>query len=493
MKRALFPALVKQQIKRTIGPVIKRRSPTRTDLPTSLWRLERNNHGMLALDGIPLHDLIERYGSPLHVVDAHKLDQNIADFLAVPEGAASSCEVYYSYKTNPVPGVLQHMHERGVGAEVIGEYELWLALKLGVAPKQIVYNGPAKSPASLRLALEHEIGLLNFNHVEEIAPFAALARHLGKRPRVGVRVVVPGGWSGQFGTPIAGGAARRAFAQALQHPELNVVALHAHLGYQISTAKQVRRYVREVLAFADELHVQLGVNLEILDFGGSLACATTRHFEPPEVRMNQRWGCDLVPRPPESVLSIREYVALVTSLVEAHYRQAARAVPRIFLEPGRAMTANTQMLLCQVQSIKAADEITYAVLDAGVNVAEPVRNEYHQLFTVDAPRTASMRPYHLVGPICTPMDVLYQHWELPELAEGDALAIMDSGAYFVPFATSFSFGQPAIVMVDGGEHRLLRRAETFDNMVALDVIEQPNNHVNEALLADDTLAAWVGI
>jgi diaminopimelate decarboxylase len=316
---------------------------------------------------------------------------------------------------------------------------------------------------------------------------------MNKRPRVGVRVVVPGGWSGQFGTPVAGDTALRAFAQVLQHHELDVVALHAHLGYEISTAAQVRRYVGEVLAFADQLHARLGIDLEILDFGGSLACATTRHFEPQDVRMNQLWGCDLVPRAPESVLMIREYVVLVQSLVAAHYRQVGRAVPRIFLEPGRAMTANTQMLLCRVMSIKETDEITYAVLDAGVNVAEPVRNEYHQLFTVGAPRTTGTRSYRLVGPICTPMDVLYQHWELPPLAVGDVLAIMDSGAYFVPFATSFSFGQPAIAMVNEGEHRLLRRAETFDDMVALDLIEQPDSYVNTAHIADNTLAAWVGI
>jgi diaminopimelate decarboxylase len=225
-----------------------------------------------------------------------------------------------------------------------------------------------------------------------------------------------------------------------------------------------------------------------------LACPTTRHLTPREVRHHQLWGCDLIPRAPESVLSIRDYVGLVQSLVEAHYRRAHRAVPRIFLEPGRAMTANTQMLLCQVLSIKQADHLRYAVLDAGINVAEPVPNEYHQLFAVDAARSTHKEPYRLVGPICTPMDVLYHQWELPPLAPGDALAIMDAGAYFVPFATSFSFGQPAIVMVDGGEHRVLRRAETFDDLVALDVIQHTTT--TDPYLAagvDDQLASWIGI
>jgi diaminopimelate decarboxylase len=151
-----------------------------------------------------------------------------------------------------------------------------------------------------------------------------------------------------------------------------------------------------------------------------------------------------------------------------------RKVPRIFLEPGRAMTANTQMLLCQVVMTKGAEgELTYAILDAGINLAESVRNEYHQLFSVGPVRSTCTRMYRLVGPICTPADVLYPAWELPELASGDALAIMDAGAYFVPFATSFSFPQPAIVLIDGGQDHLLRRAETFEDLVLLDIHGEP--------------------
>jgi diaminopimelate decarboxylase len=144
------------------------------------------------------------------------------------------------------------------------------------------------------------------------------------------------------------------------------------------------------------------------------------------------------------------------------------------------------MLLCQVLNIKASDDgVTYAVLDAGVNLAESVRNEYHQLFPIDPVRSQRTYTYRLVGPICTPMDVLYNAWELPELAPGDALAIMDAGAYFVPFATSFSFPQPAIVMVEEGRHRLVRRAETYDDLVALDIVETQQERT------DQVLEAWL--
>src|SRR5581483_7125670 len=217
-------------------------------------------------------------------------------------------------------------------------------------------------------------------------------------------------------------------------------------------------FVRQVIAFADELRRALGIRIEILDFGGSLACPTVVRFDKWQLKLNYTFGCDLLPRAPGSVISIHEYVRTIGSEVASHWSPHER--PRIFLEPGRAMTGNTQLLLCRVLSLREGSDLGYAVLDAGIKVAEPVRNEYHQLEPLQQ-RPGPRKLYRLTGPICTPMDVLYGAWELPELRVGDALAILDSGAYFVPFATSFSFPQPAIAVVENGAHRLLRRAESY--------------------------------
>ncbi|MDX1933991.1 MAG: hypothetical protein SFU56_15430 [Capsulimonadales bacterium] len=473
---APFIAGTRARIKRTVKQIATKwyqgRTPRRTDPDPALWRLARNSAGELCLDGTSLRSLLRRFGSPLHVVDAQALDTNIADFLAPPPGQEHGCEVYYSYKTNPVPAVLRRMHDRGIGAEVISAYELWLALRLGVPPEKIVYNGPAKSDESLHLAIDREICLLNLNCREEIPRVVAAARRVGKRPRIALRVVLPDGWGGQFGEPVVTGAAFRAFEEALAHPELNVVGLHIHRGAEISERDEVVRFAGEVLAFTDSLREKLGLELEILDFGGSLACRTTRSLSARDVRMNRTFLCDLQPRRPESVLSIRDYVATLFDCVFAHYRQLSRKMPRIFVEPGRAMTASTQMLLSQVMMTKAFDEnLTYAILDAGINLADSVRNEYHQIFPVGDPEARPKKTYRLAGPICTPGDVLVNAWDLPELSPGDPIAIMDAGAYFVPFSTSFSFPQPAIVWLEQGESTLVRRAETFEDLVVLDEIE----------------------
>lgn len=463
-------SVVRSAAKGLLGALFRRMGPERRDLPLSSWRLQRDADGALTLDGAVLGDLLGRWGSPLHVVDAAKLAANAAAFTARPAGCERACEVYYSYKTNPVPGVLRLLHARGIGAEVVSPYELWLALRLGVDPKRIVYNGPWHSDESIELALERGVGLVNLNAREEIARVAALASARGVRPNVGIRVVQPGGVGGQFGERIDTGAALEAFREALSRPELRVVGLHAHFNGEIARPATLDAFLSSVLAFADELRSELGLELEVLDVGGNLACATVSTLSASARRLAVAVGREPTPRLPESVLSIEEYVRQVVGRIEDHHVRSGRRPPRIFLEPGRAMTSNAQMLLCRVMARRAADAagLEWLVLDAGINVAESVRNEFHQLFVTRARRNAPMRRYRLTGPSCTLGDLLYPAWTLPEVAVGDGLAIMDSGAYFVPFSTCFSFARPAVVVLADGRDQMARRRETFEHLVALD-------------------------
>jgi diaminopimelate decarboxylase len=460
----------KRELKSALAPLVRNAlRPPAPPLPPSRWGLEVDPARGLCLEGVALHGLLERWGSPLHVVHGAALDRNVGDFLHVPAGLPRGAEVYYSYKTNPIPGVLRRMHAAGVGAEVISEHELWMALELGVPPERIVYNGPGKSDASLREAIARDILLLNVNHREELARVAHHARALGKRPRVGVRITVPGGWSGQFGVPVEGGEALEAYREALAEPSLDVVGVHAHYGMRLRTAGQLSQFVGQVLAFCDALEAATGWRPGMLDLGGSLAVPTAADIDPREQRMNQLFQRPVSAPDPAATLPIRAYVDAVLRQVEAHAQARGRPAPRVLLEPGRAMTGNTQLLLSRVMTVKATRGATaFAVMDAGQNLAEIVRNEYHQVFAVNRAGAPATRDYTWAGPICSPGDVLFPAVRLPELSAGDSVAVMDAGAYFVPFSTSFSFPQPAIVLVDGGEVSLLRRAETSRDLLSLD-------------------------
>jgi diaminopimelate decarboxylase len=429
--------------------------------------------GHLACDSVSLASLREKWGSPLHVVLAPRLRKNASDFLAVNEVGRTRAEIYFSYKSNPVPGLLRLLHGLGIGAEVISEYELWLALKLGVPADRIVFNGPAKSTSSIHDAVARDILLLNVNHREEIDVVASVARKLGKRPRIGVRVAASSGWNGQFGLSIGHGDAFAAIKQVHESGVLQLTAIHCHVGGMLRSAQQVLEYVGELLALADRVKSDLGVELAILDFGGSLATPTVAGTSEFDRRLSIAFQAPIPPPVPTATISIREYVQCVVETVEAHYAAARRQCPRIFFEPGRAMTGNAQILIASVLSLNASDpKPGWAILDAGINLAEPTRSEFHHIFPASRMHDKRVARYRLAGPICSPGDVLSWSTLLPDLAIGDALAIMDAGAYFVPFATSFSFPRPAIVMVDGPDVHLLRRAEGFEDIIALDQVEQ---------------------
>ncbi len=419
--------------------------------------------GSLRLRDVPLRSIVERFGSPVHVVDVAALDRNIAEALA----DRSSADVFYSYKTNPVPAVLRRMHDRGVGAEVISAYELWLALELGVPGDRIIYNGPAKSAESLDRAVA--VGaLVNVNSTGDFTRLVEAAQRIGRPAITGIRVALPTMWGGQFGLRAGSDALAELVRQATEHPLIDLRALHVHRGFSMRTADDVARHASEVFCFCDELRQSTGWHPEQIDLGGSLCTPTVASIPPRQFRLNRAFGSDLLPPDPGDCITVGAAAALVAELAERHFGAAGLNIPRLIIEPGRGLTGNTQLLLTTVLDVKLDGEVAHAVLDAGINIAEPTTSEYHQLLHVTKPTAPPTTSYRLTGPICTPADVLYQNWRLPTLEPGDVVAIMDTGAYFVPFSTSFSFPRPPVVAIDGASVELVRRGETFEDLVRLD-------------------------
>jgi diaminopimelate decarboxylase len=460
--------VLKGRVRTVLRYAAARAGRQRVPLSPANWGISSDAGRGLTLDGIALHELLGRWGSPLHVVNAARLRENASQFLSTPQGCDAGCEIFYSYKSNPVPGVLAILHACGLGAEVISPYELWLARKLGVPSRQIVYNGPAKSPESIRKAIEDDIQLLCVNHREELSTVIAAARDVGKRPRVAIRITVRGGWTAQFGIPVEDAAALDAYREAIASQQLQVIGLQVHRGGMIRSEREILDLVEFALTFADTLRHDLSLDLKVIDFGGSLCPPTVASLSARDRLLNQALQRELRPPDTSRALTIERYTSVLVARVDAHYRELSLPRPRIFLEPGRAMTSDAQFLLASVVTTKRAAETTYAVLDAGINLAESVRSEYHQLLPVNRYGEPATRVHTIVGPICSPGDTLYQAIRLPELQPRDSLAVMDSGSYFVPFATSFSFPRPAILLINAGREQLLRRAEQFEDLVAYD-------------------------
>lgn len=463
---------LKAAVKRRLQWMAERYAPAARQLDPALWNLRSSVSGGLELGGHELAQLAARFGTPLHLLDVARLDANMATLRDL------KLDVFCSYKTHPVPAVLLRLHQLGAGAEVISEMELDLALRLGVSPDRIIYNGPAKSERSLRTAIARGILLLNLNHREELPRVLAIARELGKTVRVGVRVNVGSGWSGQFGTSIAGGAAMALFEALLRTPEVEVQGLHSHRGSLIHTPAELSGFVGEVLAFADALHARLGWSPEILDLGGSLGTRTVRFMTSLDRRLAQTLGVEIGAPDIETRLDLKAYANSLSRQVASHYLAVGRPQPRTVVEIGRGLTAEAQMLIASVVTTRAGDDgRDFAVLDAGINIASIMQEARHQIFPLNRFSQPRDTRYRLVGPICQPGDVIQNATMLPALSPGDTLLIMDTGAYFEPDSTVFSFPRPATVMVDGPVVRVIRRRETLTDVISRDEFAVPEKRV----------------
>jgi diaminopimelate decarboxylase len=466
---------IKEQLKKLLMHRAKVRDAKRRlrlgmsghDLLPHHWDAGVNERGHLVLGGCDAVDLAYRFGTPLHVVDLARLQNNFIKFRNAFQCQYPRVEIGYSYKTNPLPGAILHLHQWGAFAEVISGFELWLALELGVPAERIIVNGPGKDHDMLELAVAKRVRIINIDNLDEPE---TIQRHCVKNhveQEVGVRVVTTVGWSSQFGLSIRTGAAKRAFELLMRQDRLRPSGIHLHLGTGISNDEIYVTAIREVLDFAKTIERDLGIQIKFLDFGGGFGVPTVRSFS-----QMDRWL--IANEDPPMVVEVGaqpkldRYGERIGTLLREYYPDESTA-PTLFFEPGRAITSSAQTLLLRVLAIKEANGKTQSViLNGGVNLAMPVMWEYHEILAAGKLNRECEALYRLCGPLCHPGDVLAAAKRLPRLETGDILAIMDAGAYFIPNQTNFSNPRAAAVIAQDGSAELVREREPFAHIVSLD-------------------------
>jgi diaminopimelate decarboxylase len=446
-----------------------------------LWGLERSG-GSLRWDGHDLCALARAHGTPLHVASAATLRARTRELQRAFAGYPGAVRPCFSYKTNPVAGVLRVLHEAGAGAEVVDGYELWLAQQLGLHGRDIVFNGANKSPAELRAALEADVGLLVVDSLLELERVEALAAQLDRVASIGLRVcpdVKPRGVPVQaaagsrrnlYGLDMRGGELQRAIQRAVASPHLRLRGPMAHIGTGIHDLEAFRRAVGRLVEALAAMH-RAGAEPDLLDAGGGLATRLARSFRPLELLRYYGLGrCPSSIRPAPADL-FQRYARALGEGVTAACAARGIPVPTLVLEPGRALASDGQLLLLSVGGIKERAGVgRFALVDGGaMTVSMMFLVEYHAVFLAnrDAP---IHRRIDLIGRLPTQLDVLYRGLKLPALRAGDVLAVMNSGAYFSATATNFGGPRPGVLMLDGDEARMVRRHERYEDLAATDLI-----------------------
>jgi diaminopimelate decarboxylase len=402
----------------------------------------------LVCDGVPLSAVAEAEGTPLYVYSAAVLRDRYGAidraFGAYPH------RLHYALKANSTLAIARTLAGLGSAADANSIWEIEVARKAGFTAADIVFTGVGKSPAELECAVPLGLKAINVESAGELARVEAIASRLGAPARVALRInpdidagshphISTGLRINKFGIPLD--EARTLLAGMGARRSLKLVAVHVHLGSQMTTVDPLARSAKLVAALVGEARGR-GVALEYVDLGGGLGISYDGRAVP----------------------TADEYAAVLLDSI------CPTGLP-IVVEPGRAIVGASGVLLARVIDLKPRDaDSDFAVLDAGM--AELMRpalyDAYHRVDPV-TPRGGAERRYEIVGPICESADVVARDRVLPPLEVGDLVAIRDAGAYGSAMASNYNrHPVPAEVLVDDGRWRVIRRRQTIDDMIALE-------------------------
>jgi diaminopimelate decarboxylase len=414
-------------------------------------RIERGDGSFqseLVCDDVPLSAIAQAEGTPLYIYSAASIR---ARYRALDEAFVGyPHRLHYALKANSTLALVQLLHGLGSAVDANSVWEIEVARRAGFPPADIVFTGVGKSMPELEAAVALSLRAINVESAGELERIESIAAARGSVARVAIRInpdidaqshphISTGLKVNKFGVPAD---TARALAESMAaRPHLQLVAIHVHVGSQITSLTPLRDAARFLGRLASELHDH-GIVLEYLDLGGGLGISYD--------------GGD--------VLTAGEYV---TALVD----EVRHTGLPIVIEPGRSIVGPSGALVGTVIDLKPrATASEFAVLDAGMTelMRPALYGAFHRIEPV-CPAPGDLRHYEIVGPVCESTDVVGRDRLLPPLAVGDLLAIRDAGAYGAAMASNYNRRPlPAEVLVDGGRWRVIRRRQTVDDLLSLE-------------------------
>jgi diaminopimelate decarboxylase len=427
-----------------------------------IWplRMTRGRDGVVTVAGIDVRDIATEFGTPVFVLDEADFRHRCRIFREAFAGA----DVFYAGKAFLCIEVVRWVANEGLGLDVCTAEELAVALRAGFPPERIAMHGNNKSTGELAAALDAGVGRIIVDSYEEIARLAFLAAERDVRAKVLVRATVgveahthefiaTAHEDQKFGFSLAGGAAAEAVRRILKLNSLELVGLHSHIGSQIFDTSGFEVAAHRVVELAAAIRDEHGLELPELDLGGGLGIAYTAADDPADVH---------------------DTAAQLRAIAERECARYGLSVPRLTVEPGRAIVGNSMVTLYEVGTIKDVNGIrTYVSVDGGMsdNVRTALYDADYTCALVSRRSDAEPMLARVVGKHCESGDIVVRDTFLPrDLAPGDLLAVAATGAYCRSMASNYNWlGRPPVVSVRDGDVRLIVRRETVEDLLRLDL------------------------
>lgn len=400
-------------------------------------------NGVLHAEQCSLQTLAEQYGTPLYVYskgafEKHYLDMDRAfNFI--------DHQICFAVKSNSNIAVLNVLAKLGAGFDIVTGGELARVLKAGGDASKIVFSGLGKTEADIQKALEVGIACFNVESYAELDRIQKVAAGLNVKAPISLRVnpdvdakthpyISTGLKENKFGIP--SDSVYETYQYAASLPNLDVVGIDCHIGSQLTETQPFVDALDRVIVMIEELKT-LGIELKHIDIGGGLG-VTYKDETPP---------------------SVEEYANAMKPALE-------KLGLKVYMEPGRSISANAGTLLTKVDLLKPTNHRNFAIIDAAMNdlIRPALYEAWMDIQEVTPNKNAERKEWDVVGAICETGDFLGKERELA-IEQNDVLAVLGAGAYgFVMSSNYNSRGRAAEVMVAGDQSYLIRERETIESL-----------------------------
>lgn len=407
--------------------------------------------GELYCESVALRQIAEALGTPTYVYSKTAI---LESFRAYDRAFAEVPHlVCYAMKANSNLAILAALAKAGAGVDVVSGGELFRALRAGVPAKRIIFAGVGKTREEMREALKAEILAFNVESSAELRVLDQVAQEMGARAPVSLRVnpdvdpethpyISTGLRSSKFGIPAAD--ALNEYEAAAAMAGIEVMGVQMHIGSQLTKTSPFADSVARVAAVVKELR-ERRIEIKTVDVGGGLGIRYKDETPP----SHAEYARTLLP-------ALRELEVTV------------------LMEPGRSIVGNAGVLLTRALYRKKTPDKRFLIVDAAMNdlIRPSLYEAYHEIRPVKETAGAPMETVDVVGPVCESGDFLALDREMPEVAEGDLLAVMSAGAYGFAMASQYNARpRAAEVLVEGATYRVVRRRETYDDLIAGESLE----------------------
>ena len=422
-----------------------------------------NNSDHLTIGGCDVTDLVAEFGTPLYVYDDETLRGMCKGFVGEFQSRYPNTRVVYASKAFVNPAIARIVSEEGLGLDVVSGGELAVAKAAGVSMDGVYFHGNNKTPDELRYALECGIGNIVIDSFHELSVLNEIAGERGVVQDVMLRLspsidphthiyTTTGILDSKFGFSIETGDSDRAIRETISAPNLNLTGIHFHLGSPIFELEPYSVAIEKVLEYLVQFKEE-GLELNEFSPGGGFAIGYVRDQLPPE---------------------IGDYAEAIVSSLNKSLKDFGFGEPRLIIEPGRSIVGRAGVALYTVGGIKDIPTVRkYVSLDGGMgdNIRPALYDAAYEAVVANKMSAPSEELVTLAGKFCESGDVLVKDINLPLIESNDIIAIPSSGAYAPSMASNYNLNpRPPIVVVKDGDARLIRRRESYEDMMLADVL-----------------------